>query len=520
MKKELFSFFDKKRGKLDHASIFTELIRMAQITISENKEDYKNYDKKRILKKVQDQKLNLSWGINSFSELEEEEHLKLFEILESYSINEIRKIYLEIFLSNTFGIYSLSLDSTKNLLSRINSSDELNIILADTVIERYELINKRGSTHLYFKNQGMLPLAHLLFDKHITSAAYNDLADVSFEGNNFIHLGPYGVKAELGRNQLALSFPKGAFIQEVEILHLLSSIKKPHVIAVIPAASTFTQSSKYFRDKLLHENHINTIEELPPKSFSALGIQTFILDIGGTTLKKKIQIKAHNKSSLEITENDLKERDEWNLLRFYSTGYVISEQTIELDSLVKDSFRGPPVKKAKQGEKLYLVQNKDLKSNDYVDCEALEEDIYETNRNLERYYLQDGDLLLVCRGHSFETAIVKNIENKKVVCSQNIVALRVEQKKADPYFLYLFLQSPLGQIELKARQVGSAQLVLSIKDIQTIKAPMLPLKEQKLIGKDYLSAKNKRDQALKTIEKEFEENTQKVHSRMGIVSDK
>lgn len=521
MKKELFSLLDKIRGPLDQNTSAIELLRMAQVTLSENNEGHTSYDKKRVTKKVQDQKLNLSWGINSFMTLDEDAQKKLFEIFTQQPLDEIRKVCLETIRSQDRHLGNLSFLVTKDLLSKFNSDKNINIIFADTIIEHYELINKLENAHLYFKYQGCLPLANLLFDKHIALSAYSNFSDFSFEGNNFIHLGPFNEKANLERNNFSkFCLPKGAFQQEVEIAQLISNNSKSRILAVVPASITFTHSSKYFRDILLNETHVNSIEELPPKSFSSIGIQTFMLDIGGQSVKKKIRIQAHDKSSIEITRDQLADHDEWNLLRFYSTGYHIDGEIVDFGSIIKESFRGPNVKKAESGDKLYYISNKDLKNNNYIDCNELEEEVFETNRTLDRYYLQDGDILLVCRGFSFEAAVMKNIGTKKVICSQNIVAIRINQKTTDSYFLYLFLTSPLGQAELKARQSGTIQIVLSVKDIKTIKIPMLSLKEQKEISNEFLTATNKRDQALRNIEKEFEENTQKMHSKMRIINEK
>lgn len=521
MKKELLSFFEKYRGSLNPSILCIDILRMAHVTLLEKEEGYEAYDKKRTLKKIQDPKLNLSWGINSFANINEDDQKKLFNIFISNSKEEIRKICFGIYSSYSGYFNSLSIEATNNLLSKIDDREIINIIMADVIIESYQIINKRKNIKLYFRNQELMALASLLFDDHVICRTYNDLFDMKFEGKTFIHLGPYGLKTDTSKAQSNFSFqvPKTSLIQEIEIMYLLSSISTSRVLGVVSASSTFTQSSQYFREYLLKESHINSIEELPPKTFSGMGIQTFVLDIGGNNPKKKIQIKAKDKELKEITREELAEKEEWNLQRFYSSGFVIMNQTVSLDDVIKDSFRGPPVKRAARGDKLYLVQNKDLKNTDYVNLEELEEDTFETNRNLERYYLQDGDLLIVCRGHSFEVAILKNIKDKKIVCSQNILTLRAGTK-IDPYFLYLFFQSPIGQVELKARQVGSAQLILSVKDVQTIKVPMIPFEEQKRISKEFLTAKNKRDQVLKEIEKEFEEDTQKTFKKMGIISEK
>jgi hypothetical protein len=62
--------------------------------------------------------------------------------------------------------------------------------------------------------------------------------------------------------------------------------------------------------------------------------------------------------------------------------------------------------------------------------------------------------------------------------SQDIIAVKVEQEKVNPFFLAVYLNTRFGQLELRRWFQGQAQEHLSLADAQRVNVPLLPAKIQ------------------------------------------
>lgn len=104
----------------------------------------------------------------------------------------------------------------------------------------------------------------------------------------------------------------------------------------------------------------------------------------------------------------------------------------------------------------------------------------ENFKNVERYLVYPGDVLITCRGTQLKIAVVP--ENlKRSLITANLIAVRLGNEML-PIFLAAYFKTREGQRTLLASTASSTmQLVLNVSDIGEINVPAPPLSLQKKI---------------------------------------
>lgn len=90
-----------------------------------------------------------------------------------------------------------------------------------------------------------------------------------------------------------------------------------------------------------------------------------------------------------------------------------------------------------------------------------------------------NDILFCLRGSLGKIGVANNLERGAIASS--LVIIRVDELICNPY-VYYFLESPLGKIEIKKHDNGTAQPNLSSKNLAKFEIPLAPLPEQKRIA--------------------------------------
>ena len=105
----------------------------------------------------------------------------------------------------------------------------------------------------------------------------------------------------------------------------------------------------------------------------------------------------------------------------------------------------------------------------------------ETADLLKRYTVNTGDILISIVGTIGNIGIVdKSLNNANL--TENCVKLTNFSKQIEPDYLYYFLKSPDGYIQIQKGIVGAVQQKLPIKNIESIEIPVIPLEEQQRIS--------------------------------------
>ncbi|MCT7613109.1 restriction endonuclease subunit S [Aliarcobacter butzleri] len=127
-----------------------------------------------------------------------------------------------------------------------------------------------------------------------------------------------------------------------------------------------------------------------------------------------------------------------------------------------------------------LIRGKDYSSGK-VNLTGLYHVSEEIDRPYSRSKVKENDILLTIVGYVGQTAIVpKELENANI--TQTTARISVNHEIANYQFVDYFLNSNLGQKNLKRYEKGSAQAGLNLKDIEKVKIFLPPLEEQKKIA--------------------------------------
>ncbi len=141
------------------------------------------------------------------------------------------------------------------------------------------------------------------------------------------------------------------------------------------------------------------------------------------------------------------------------------------------SFRGA-VREDKNSQ-VFLIQAKDTRN--YLS--VTEEDLKKiTEENCGDRFIKNGDVVISARG--FFSATVIN-SKEKIIGSSSVYIIKPEQKKILSKYLAIYLNSRVGQAEIKKYEIGSSIKTILIGDLRNIQIEIPNLKKQQKIVELY-----------------------------------
>jgi hypothetical protein len=321
--------------------------------------------------------------------------------------------------------------------------------------------------------------------------------------------------SRLGQDEASAKFqarePEGIAIE-----NLLEHLQPQGKLAVIvPARITFAAgASSNFRKWLIDNHGIESICTLPEGTFRPYsGIKTYLMEI---TPEKTKQISigkldfAENlfelKDSRKVSVKEFKDHDEWRIeLMLAEKLDEIQKYRLSVMPKVKlkevaEVFRGKSILKddIKPGE--FHVLNISNIENGEIVYKGMDT-INEEERKLKRYLLEEGDLLLTCRGTVNKLAVFGK-KNKKVLASANIIVIRLK-KDIYPFFLKMFLESPVGETLIKSFQRGTTVMNINPNDIAGLEIPMLSMERQQALWRKYREGLTLYEEELKKLDERW-----------------
>lgn len=354
---------------------------------------------------------------------------------------------------------------------------------------------------------------------------------------------PFGLKnwgEEFAQNDEYNRYPYGlppkssgdwAFIS-----HYIASLKETgKAVLIVPLGALFRGAKEgVIRSAVTKADLIEGIVGLPPNILAETAIQIGIIIINKNktaAMKNKILfINAEENFARQGNKNVLLEEHVTEIVHTYETksereGFSVLST---IDQIQENEFNLMPIKYFKQVdvdsefgtvqfnktqfenlEKVELgkiatiqrgfnvVTKEGIQSDTYlVNLSDVDEEINFDNlkpveaspKQYESYSLQSGDVLISSRGTKNTKIIVVPQTSKKLVFSSNFLRLRVNNfAEWHPYYIKLFLDSPVGQFFIKSYQTGSMVAVLSARDIEKIAIPFKTYKEQENIATYHLA---------------------------------
>ena len=101
----------------------------------------------------------------------------------------------------------------------------------------------------------------------------------------------------------------------------------------------------------------------------------------------------------------------------------------------------------------------------------------------EKYCIQNNNLI-ISKISPFKIASVNVSEDKKILATGNLYMIDIDETKANPIYVELFLQSELGISQLNRYSKGVTMKSISIQDLKKIQIPNIPLEQQNKIAEE------------------------------------
>ena len=176
---------------------------------------------------------------------------------------------------------------------------------------------------------------------------------------------------------------------------------------------------------------------------------------------------------------------------YYSKEKIVVPYQAHFEEAIEEIFRGAlisssdldKIKAAEDTAYFYLTPAgiKDGVITDDLQMLSQEAEKY------SRYSLKSGDLVITKIGAPFKVAVAEVAAGQTIVANGNVFVIRVDETKADRFYIKAFLESAKGQALLTRAAVGSAAPMLSINALKSMTIALPPLQQQMQIGAKYLA---------------------------------
>ena len=259
---------------------------------------------------------------------------------------------------------------------------------------------------------------------------------------------------------------------------------------IVPAKITFAaQGFEKLRTYITDHFSVKNIFILPEGTFRpTTAIKTYFFSITNQEIEEievgtleLVKDKFEPKGLKKIKNQEFLSHEDWrielllsdddeNIQRFKSSNL----EKVKLKE-VAEVFRGKSIlkKDTTVGSIGVLnISNIDNGEIDYSDMDTIEED----ERKIKRYELEEGDVVLSCRGTAIKSAVFKK-QDKTIIASANLIVIRPKETILGDY-IKIFFESPIGMAIIKSFQRGTTIMNINHSDIMEMEIPLLALEKQ------------------------------------------
>ena len=134
------------------------------------------------------------------------------------------------------------------------------------------------------------------------------------------------------------------------------------------------------------------------------------------------------------------------------------------------------------------------------------------DKKMEHYLLENGDLVISCKGKTFKTAVINIPYGQQYISTGSLIVVRCNKELLDPMYLKIFLDSDLGKTALKRIQTGTTVLSLNPSKLLNILIPLPHLSKQIIISSSY-KYKKQNLKEVKDVLKDMEEEIDKKFNK-------
>ena len=467
---EYNSMFEKNEGKVIKKKIETDL--------------YKNYINDIELKnKIKILFLNIS----------DEDYYNYYEIFSNKDID----IYVYNNVKKDFDMVAKYLFGFKEL--KEDSKSKFDLIISPTK----EIIKVEKS--------------HNLFDYNSINID-NNIKNIT----KMIELLNKNGRAILVADQITLSsISNREFRKKIINSNLVEKIKisnKENVNEIINIEGYELYKERYSEEILETEQNLIPIYEEEISPILILNKNKKINDV--LFEKYKIQKNVDNYNEIiEKVERITKDQLVENLYSLNPNIYIDKlkiKQGKKLESVLKDLFRGYQFSKDELERIKVDINDKNIYKLLEIGKINNDGDIIEKlslinpskiGKNLDRYLLEDGDIITTARGDKLKVALIELKNNdEKIIANGSMNVIRLDKKRVNPKYIKLFFDSETGRETLERIKIGRTIASINTGDLKNIEIPCVTMEEQNEIAKsrdeiirDIKILKNKYKELAETI---------------------
>lgn len=292
------------------------------------------------------------------------------------------------------------------------------------------------------------------------------------------------------------------------------------LIAFIQDGCLTNETDIEIKQDLIDHNYIDSIIALPTDIIPGLRVNTSLVILKRNRTVDYVKfIDASNKYTSMRRYNQFEEKDILDIVELYTSmeetsevSFISNKVIIEnnynlsrdrykksllhlnnaksLGDVCTDIFRGYQTNAknvdniaAKDGEttNYYLLNVSDIKNEGYI-CDTLQPVRIDNPRKYSKYYIEDGDLIITSKNTVIKSAVYEKKDDRNIILTSNLIAIRVNKNAVDPYYLKAFLDSDIGQEILASIQTGTSIKTINPKALEDMKVSIIDEEEMKEIG--------------------------------------
>ena len=273
--------------------------------------------------------------------------------------------------------------------------------------------------------------------------------------------------------------------------------------------SLFNTLDREIRKELVESGYIEAIIDLPLKIVPYTNTEISLIVLNKSKSNKNIKFvdlkecslmngkiniidleKAKKIISNESIKVDLKKIRDNNYSLNYNVyiGNVKIENGIELGKISWDIFRGYQITSAEINK--MLVENEEEMNYKILEISNINDEgvisselkmINSGERNLDRYLLRDGDIVISARGDKIKKCLMHIGYDERIIANGSINVIRVDQNRLNPLYLKTFFDSEKGNIALNNIKSGVTIPSINVGELQKMIVPCPSMEEQRKI---------------------------------------
>lgn len=285
-------------------------------------------------------------------------------------------------------------------------------------------------------------------------------------------------------------------------------------VILMSNAGTWNKPDELFRQKLIEDGYVEGIILLAPRLLSSTMIPLTMMVLSQNN-KEIRMVDATEVFTEGRRQNFLETKDIEKIIEAYYSDTNISKK-VKTDEVAQQEFILNPqryigidigITDGISLEELSISINRGamIKSNEldelvsteetnyhYLMLQNIQDGVVESNlpnlvridKKYKKYCINDKNLI-ISKISPFKVAMVHINQDELVLANGNLYFIELDEKKVNPVFVQVFLQSELGMSQLNRFAKGASIKNISIKDLKMIQIPNISREKQDLIAEEY-----------------------------------